>query len=251
MFERLRDPDALLSTLLESLPRQTLIVLDERLKFLARADFFEQAASRQFNEILNAREGVPHPDRILVSLEDIEDAFAEFQVLSHSLLPPDPDRPKAVRVSFATSGFSHMPSDLDAWITLARHRQAEDHQVVILCDNEGQAQRFDEVLREREMAVRILLPAEQDSIEYRPRDATEGYPDILLTLGSLHSGFSSEDLRLTLFTDREVFGRYKRRHSYRRLYKGTPSRALRISSAAIMSFMSKTASGGFSGFAAR
>ncbi|MCX7015393.1 MAG: transcription-repair coupling factor, partial [Candidatus Sumerlaeota bacterium] len=100
-------------------------------------------------------------------------------------------------------------------------RQAEEYAVHIVCDNDGQVDRLDEVLRERGLAAIPLRDA--PALEaYRPRDVIEGFSDILLVVGTLHSGFIFPEIELAILTDREMFGRYKRRRVYRTAAKGRP-----------------------------
>ncbi len=211
-----------LCTLLDALPRETLIFLDSRERFEAHAGHFAAAAQRQFTEVMNERAELPRPERLVLPINDLADAIEEFQVLSHSLLPPDPDRPKIPRFSFDTGGFGGIPTGLDAYLPMMRKQQAEDFQVVVVCDNEGQVQRFDEVLREQALSAVSVFPADEAKAAFEPRPAAEGYRDIILATGLLHAGFFIPEIRVSFVTDREVFGRYKRRHTYRRLYKGAP-----------------------------
>lgn len=211
-----------LATLLDLLPRDTLVILDGRERHGEHAQHFWQATDRQYREVLGAEATLPHPERLVFSQAEIDDCLEEYQVVSHSVLPPDPDHPKAPLISFSSSGMSHVPSNLDAYLALIRQRQAEDYLVAITCDNEGQVQRFDEVLRERELGAEAVYPADEAHKRFRPRSAAEGYPDILLHVGRLHAGFALSEARVMFLTDREVFGRYKHRHTYRRLFKGAP-----------------------------
>ncbi len=211
-----------LATLFDALPPDTLFVLDEREKFPDRAEHIHGTAHRQFHDVLGGHADLPEPERLVIPLPQVEKRLADFQVVSHSLLPPDPDRPKAPRLSFDSAGYSHIPSDLNAYLSLMRQQQAADTQLAIVCDNDGQVQRFDDVLRDHELAARPVYAAEEDSMRFRPRSAAEGYPDILLVTGLLHAGFHLPEIHVSFITDREVFGRYKRRHTYRRLYKGAP-----------------------------
>jgi len=229
MPARLREPmfDLLehgenLALLLDALPADTLFFLDEHDRFPERAEHFHGATQRQFRDVFGGHADLPEPEHLIVPLSTVEKRLSSFQVISHSILPPDPDRPKTPSLSFLSAGYSHLPNDLSAWLSLIRHQQAEDYQVTVLCDNDGQIQRFDEVLREHELAARPVYPADEDHSRFRVRSVAEGYPDVVLLSGHLTAGFHFSDIHVSFITDREVFGRYKRRHTYRRLFKGAP-----------------------------
>jgi transcription-repair coupling factor (superfamily II helicase) len=86
--------------------------------------------------------------------------------------------------------------------------------------------RFEEILAEAEIgAVRIGKPGEPHQ-QLRLRGPLEGYPEVLLTIGALSHGFVVPEAHLMAITDREVFGRYKRRHVYRKIYKGTAIKSI-------------------------
>jgi transcription-repair coupling factor (superfamily II helicase) len=56
--------------------------------------------------------------------------------------------------------------------------------------------------------------------DFKRRELLEGYAEISISIGPMHTGFIFPDARLLIITDREMFGRYKRRHVYRKAYKG-------------------------------
>jgi len=125
-----------------------------------------------------------------------------------------------------SSSFHDLKPELETWLGVIRARQHEDFLVIIVCDNEGQAMRFTAILREHEIgSIRSDNPAAPNA-SLKPKGALEGYPDVVLTIGTLSEGFVMPDARVLLVTDREVFGRYKRRHVYRKIYKGTAMRAI-------------------------
>lgn len=70
-------------------------------------------------------------------------------------------------------------------------------QTVILCDNDGQRDRFDELLGESD-----------PSFNYR------------LVVESIHEGFIYEEARLALYTDHQIFNRYHRPKVKKRRYSG-------------------------------
>ncbi len=78
-------------------------------------------------------------------------------------------------------------------------RLAATHDLFLLCDNEGQAER-----------LRELLEADE---------AAGGPAAVSILVGGLHEGFVLSDARLVAFTDHELFNRYRRVRRYPR-YRG-------------------------------
>ncbi|MBN1475114.1 transcription-repair coupling factor, partial [Candidatus Sumerlaeota bacterium] len=92
--------------------------------------------------------------------------------------------------------------------------------VVIACDNNGQVMRLVELLRAADLDTCPLYTREPD--QWHPSRAPGGIEPVVLMVGPLHHGFSWRPLELMLITDREIFGRYRRRHVYRKFHRGSP-----------------------------
>ena len=123
-------------------------------------------------------------------------------------------------------GFGDLKPEFDTFVSVIKARQHEDYLVVIVCDNEGQVMRFGELLAEKGIAtVRVDDPSVPNA-RFQPKGPLEGYPEVVLCIGVLSSGFVFPETHLLLLTDREVFGRYRRRHIYRKIYRGTAIRGI-------------------------
>ncbi|MCL5269108.1 MAG: transcription-repair coupling factor [bacterium] len=134
--------------------------------------------------------------------------------------PPDPD---AAVFEIGAMAFESIPSQFPEYLGLFRERLRKGHWVAIVCDNNGQLMRLDELLRENELSAAVLDgdPAAAPPIGL-PRDPADPCPDILLMTGDLHEGFHCPRAGVMIVTDREIFGRYRRRHVYRKVYHGRP-----------------------------
>ena len=229
-------PDKPLPTLLDLLPADTLVLLDNTENFLMLDERFRQLTARQYNERLtnyNAGVAAPtsplsdglaaaappsaplDPAMLYATLADVEQAVARFTQLHHSLLVETVVK-GVPSVAFTTQSFEMVKPSLEHYITQLRNGAANGFVMSVVCDNDGQVQRMDEMLREHEIAVvRSVQEAERSARGTVARD-------VILATGRLHSGFSFPEANLYLVTDREIFGRYKRRHVYRKVYKGTP-----------------------------
>ncbi|MCB2154444.1 transcription-repair coupling factor [bacterium] len=203
----------------DHLPPDTIILLDAPERYEEVCTYFASAVERQFFEILHEESELGSPDKLIIEPGPIHREIEKFRRIEHSRLPIE--TPGVHPLRFETAGYTALSGDLQAWIGVIRKRQAEDFLVVVVCDNEGQVQRFDEVLREHEVSARSLV-TEAEAAAYKPRDVLEGYRDVLLIVGGMHEGFAFNDARVAIVTDREIFGRYKRRHVYKKIYKGKP-----------------------------
>jgi transcription-repair coupling factor len=224
------------------------------------------------------------------------------------------DREPAV-YHFGAVSFENLPTELDTFLSLIKSKQKQEYSVHVVCDNDGQVMRLDELMREHEITSRVVLeredgapkpqaggwrpetvgqkpqagkreltpadselqaphsasPASDSSLQppasslpppasslgpqtsslqppassllppasslqppayslrssaspqsFRPHDVLEGYQEVVLVTGPLQNGFVFPEALLLIITDREMFGRYKRRHVYRKAYKGRP-----------------------------
>ncbi|MBI5154234.1 transcription-repair coupling factor [Candidatus Poribacteria bacterium] len=203
------------------LPADTIILMDSPERYEEVCAHFESAVDRQYFDVLHEESDLGSPDRLILPGLQVHRDMERFRRVEHTRLPVDTADKSAHRFVFDTGGHTATSGDLDSWIAAIRRRQGEDYLVVIVCDNDGQVQRFEEVLRDHEISARPLL-TEDAARGYKLRDAVEGYRDVLLIVGSLQEGFLLHDARVALVTDREIFARYKRRHVYKKIYKGRP-----------------------------
>ncbi|MBX7245349.1 MAG: transcription-repair coupling factor [Candidatus Sumerlaeaceae bacterium] len=204
------NPDAKLPTLLDLLPAGTLLVLHGAELYTVLDERFQQLAQRQYTEHGAEKPDLAPPAALFASLKDVEAAAGRFTQIHHTLVIETGENRG---FAFQTASFETVKPSLEHYVTQIRQRLADENTVVIVCDNEGQAQRMDEMLRENEIGA------------VRPGGATtpkEMAHNVLITTGTLHNGFVFSEARLYVVTDREIFGRYKRRHVYRKIYKGTP-----------------------------
>ncbi|MGO8763684.1 MAG: transcription-repair coupling factor, partial [Limisphaerales bacterium] len=176
-----------LATLLDFLPRETILLLCEPESLSLRA---EDYASQ-----------IPGDDPFFISWDDVlADAFRRH-ITSVSITeggseitPPDPSdlrfssleafRPLAERAldpQIAEAQRREFFVQLHRWLRqgLALH---------VFCNNDGERQRFEEIWKENGFA---------------PEDGLEVH------LGTLSRGFICDELKLVVATDAEIFGRYK------------------------------------------
>jgi transcription-repair coupling factor (superfamily II helicase) len=209
-----------LDTLFDHLPPETLIVLESPERFNEVCTYFESAVERQYEVARKHIDNAPPPDALLMKQDDVHARIAKFRRIEHSANPSAPAR-NSVHVRFEQTAYAGETSELDSWLAQIRKLQMKDYLVAVVCDNDGQVQRFDELLKEHEIsAVPVYTSGWTEGFQLK--NVLSGYQDVLLFVGGVQTGFAMPDLRLCMMTDREIFGRYKRRFVYKKIYKGKP-----------------------------
>ncbi|MGF1574223.1 MAG: transcription-repair coupling factor [Sumerlaeia bacterium] len=210
-----------LDSFFKLLPKNTLVLLDHPERFAEVEDYFRNAVERQYEEVLKSESPLGPPENMLLSNEELSAALGKFHRVEHTRLPQDKADKTTAKVLFRTGPFDVTDGGLQNWLAEIRKRQAEDYLVVIACDNDGQVSRFEDVLQDEGMKCVSLLKQE-DLKKIEHHNAIEGFQDVLLVVGMPYEGFLFHESRVAMMTDREIFGRYKRRHVYKKLYKGRP-----------------------------
>lgn len=214
-----------LPTLLDLLPAQTLLLLDNPEGYPLLDERFQQLVERQYKAHTSAAQELPAPRHLYATLHDIEKAGSAFPQAVHSLT----EVAGRAQVHFEAQSLDTQKPNFEHYVSLIRKALGDGWLVAIVADNDGQAKRLEGLLGEHELGS-IRFDGSSYSSHGRsvpsPRKGTGvggGWQaDVLVVTGLLHSGFLFPGAGLFLVTDREIFGRYKRRHVYRKLYKGQP-----------------------------
>ncbi len=206
-----------LPILLDLLPKGSLLVFDTPEVYPVLDERFRQLTERQYREHGQIA-GIHPPDILYATMDEVQQAAAPYKQIQHSLLLEAEGT--ASGVTFETTSFETIKPSLEHYLTQMRRRVMDGYTTMIVCDNDGQAQRMDEMLRENEIGAIVYLEAKAGNAPIpQYEDMTR---DVIITVGLLHAGFVMSDAGLYIVTDREIFGRYKRRHVYRKIYKGAP-----------------------------
>lgn len=209
-----------LSTFFDLLPDDAIIVLESPERYPEVCKYYQSAVARQYEIAINKGADPPPPESLLVDAETLPSLMERFRRIEHSEAPIH-DGAGARHFGFDAVNYAPMALSLEDWIGQIQKFQMKDYVVVVVCDNDGQVQRFDELLREQEISA--LAAAEGALPEsFEVRSVLSGFQDVILMVGGVQTGFAMGDLRLCVMTDREIFGRYKRRYIYKKIYKGKP-----------------------------
>ncbi len=219
--ESFLEEEGKLECLLTHLPDDTIVVLESPERYQEVCEFFDGSVRRQHEFALKRSEGrIAKPEELLVPNSDLPELFKRFSRIEHSQMPPEPDR-KSIHVRFEQINYAGESRDLESWLNQISKLQKQDYLVAVVCDNDGQVQRFDELLKEKEISARAITNSNWNA-KIELKDVLKGYQDVLVIVGGVQTGFALPDARLCIMTDREIFGRYKRRYVYKKIYKGKP-----------------------------
>ncbi|MXX02844.1 MAG: transcription-repair coupling factor [Gemmatimonadetes bacterium] len=176
------------ATIMNYLPDRTLIVRCEPDELAREAESFEAEYEDTHLRRTEADDLVPGPEEAILRWAGVMEESVYYGTMD------------MVRGTRAAEGWLAVGSEasgvyqgaMDVLKSRLKEWKADNARVVVVCDNEGQAER----LRE------ILGP-----------DA----PEIDMAVGPMHAGFILPDLPLVVLTDAEIFNRYRRRR--RKVFK--------------------------------
>jgi transcription-repair coupling factor (superfamily II helicase) len=169
------------SSLLDHLPPEAVILLDSPEDIVHQADGVLEEAEREYQRRETEERIVP-PDDLFDAPEQLLGRLTQFRLLRH--------RPLG-RAELDLGIRSQEPFGGE----LKRLRQAlvkylrDGYGTFILCDNSGQAKRLGELLEDPPAGLEI-------------------------SVGALHGGFVFPGAGLAVFTDHQIFNRYRQRHRF-------------------------------------
>jgi len=195
-----------LATLWDYLPRDAVIVLDELHWMQMEAGKLLDQASSFFERERDMDRLVVPPSEMFTSFDDILHACRERRTMYSSLGRQEGLVNTTGRDACATEqpfrfgmrslvglrgNFPMFLRQIESW-------SSKGYSVNIMSDNDKQAERMRDMLMEREI------------------------DHVVVRVGAISEGFVSDDLRLALISDDEMFGRYRRRRRRRKFKEGAP-----------------------------
>ena len=221
-----------LATILDYLPADSAIVLPESRDLAAQeahlweeVDRFRVARAGADAETAAA---LPAPADLFATLAEIEPALRGRPVISLEPRAAEPRvaEPRAAPPRAAERGavaqFRSEPQPAYAG-SLERLRadlaKLGDYAIILLCDNEGQAARLRELIESDDSEERAVDPRPWISGGGASAKTRPPLANVTVAVGALHEGFVLHDARLVVFTDHELFNRYRHARRYPR-YRG-------------------------------
>jgi transcription-repair coupling factor (superfamily II helicase) len=171
----------MLASLLDYLPDDAVVFLNDPDDIRHQAEQVLAEAEREYDRG-ETEERILPPDSLYESFDDLREKLSRFgQLIYRPLCRGDIDL--GILPQEATGGELHqLRQRLDQY--------AQDgYRTFILCDNTGQAKRLEELLEEPPLGLEI-------------------------SVGALHGGFVFPQARLAVYTDHQIFNRYRRRHRF-------------------------------------
>ncbi len=216
-----------LTSLVELLPPDAVVIFDTPETYPLLADHFHQMVERRYRERGGAERGLIPPEQLYLTLDDVFRASLQRQVIRHSVT----EESRAI-ANFDTHSFDAVTPNLEYYLSQFRKQLSQGRTVCVVCDNAGQAQRMDELVAEQGLAGLVISDANVDADaaperiqreflrKFAAHAPSHSPQEVIITVGELHKGFVSLEAGLYVVTDREIFGRYRRRAIHRKLYKG-------------------------------
>ncbi len=167
---------------------------------------------------------IKKPDKLFCRQAELNESLNQFRRILHQPIAIEAKKEDDRVIDFKTRIFEGMSSNVESYIAFLKEKLSTGYLINISCDNVGQAWRLEEILHQHDLPAAAEPPhpdkkSDTHYVEFRKK-SPETY--ISLTIGDLHDGFILPSLKLVFLTDREIFGRYKKRHIFRRFYKGIP-----------------------------
>ncbi|MEX2641450.1 MAG: transcription-repair coupling factor [Balneolales bacterium] len=139
--------------------------------------------------------GRPAPDRLYMNAEVFDESIKAKAKIHHGSLE------KKEPIDWVCKLDARPQPDFNSSIKLLRKNieelSAEGYETYILCDNDGQQDRFEELLGNR-----------TESLRYH------------LSVNTLHRGFILHDQKVAVYTDHQIFNRYHRPKAKKRKHRG-------------------------------
>jgi transcription-repair coupling factor (superfamily II helicase) len=186
-------------SLLDYLPANTLIVYDEteriwqRLKNLHRELVETQATLLEQGSILPSyARNFLEPEDVITNLQQFTGIYCLFELIKNPLTG------NFQEISFMFREVEPFYGKLELLIERLKELLAKKYRVIITLNSTSKAKRITEFLQDNE------LPAIFIESEFQEEP-------VIVTTGSLSEGFIIEELRLALYTEREVIGKPQRK----------------------------------------
>jgi len=171
----------LMASLLDHLPKDALLVLDGPQEIWAELENVLEEAQREFSTLLAEEQTVPS-EILYDSKGRIQEQLSGFRLIVN--------RPLAsAELNVDARPQEVIGSDLNRLRKKLSEYDQQGYRSFILCDNEGQVHRLEELLEDIPTTVQ-------------------------LGVASLHGGFVLPEILLAVFTDHQIFNRYRRRHRF-------------------------------------
>ena len=187
-----------LATLWDYLPQETVVILNDPDWMRMEAEKLLDQANTFFRREHESDHLAVSPSEMFTPFNEILNACAERRTVWVLSAGHSVQDIQYQDFSFKTRSFDGLRGNFPIFLKEMADWASEGYSVTVMSDNDKQAERMRAVLTEREI----------DRVAVR--------------VGAISEGFVSDDLKLALISDDEMFGRYRRRKRHRKFKKGIP-----------------------------
>ncbi len=189
-----------LATLWDYMPKDVVVLIDEPRRMLTEAEKLMDEASSFFERERDLDRLAVHPSEMFTSFDDILVSCRERRTVYsfHGRGTGQPEIKFDKTFVFRMRSLAGLRGNFPLFLKEIENWRGKDYSVTIMSDNSKQAERMRDMLAEREI----------DGVAVR--------------IGAIGEGFVSDDLKLALISDDEMFGRYRRRRRRRKFKEGVP-----------------------------
>ena len=195
------------SNLLDYLKRDTIIFLDEIGKIKARADNIIKDSEMLVNTLTEKEKFIPEILQYLDKYENLDERISKYQNVYLEKQDVAFNRPNMYRFSFKELNF--YKSSIDLLVNKTIESLSENKKVIILTGNEDNSKKIISLLGEKEIPHKY--------VENLNVPISNGI--VIVSKGTLSSGFECFDNNLIVITSQELFSTEKKKRKSSSVFK--------------------------------
>ncbi len=215
-----------LACLSDYFPDESLIIFDEPLQIQEKQKEHYKLYEERHEQTLKDKRKEPSPESLIFTFSELLESIGSRTLFQFSMLenprPLKDENTSLRKFDIPTQSVEAYRGQYDRLAEHIKKWQQESYRLFLVCDNTGQKDRFMEILQEKDIHPEELDNLDAETLtEDLSSEAAGEYP-IYITIADIASGFISQELKLAILTDREIFTRYTRVRHFRRFKDGAP-----------------------------
>lgn len=197
-------PEKYLNTIIDYLDNDSIILLDEPDRIDEKARETEERFLMTFTDIFERGELLPKHGEIYFDYSLILDCLKnKISITTTSLLKGNTNySPKAI-INFTTKSMQPFHNKMDFLVEELNHYKYKGYKVIIFSGTEDRGLRLEEILREKDVEVVYVNDIKREIKSSQ----------VFITPMSINSGFEYPFGKFAIISDREIFGKMKRKVS--------------------------------------
>lgn len=201
------------TSLLDYLPSNTILILDEGDRSRERVKGFQNEFKENFKTLLERGEVLPNQVSILFTYEEILPHLKDFHIVTTNLLPRNhPDFLPRQVINFTSRSPQSFHGKVHLLLEEINNLVDREYRVVLMVNTKEKALKLLEVIRDKGIPVSYIVKGEEDLQKGR----------VIILQGDLRQGFEYLDIRYIVFTDYEIYGVHKKRRQRGKIKDAAP-----------------------------